>query len=101
MDTEIIRALLKEKFSKKPALMDSNQKAVDLGYDYAKAHFDCPLPIRLEAARQDEGFDSDRRQHRRGARLPVRRRHRRRVVSDYARDVVDGGVQELLPEIPA
>ena len=28
--------------------MDSNQKAVDLGYDYAKAHFACPLPIRLE-----------------------------------------------------
>ena len=36
--------------------MDSNQKAVDLGYDYAKSHFDCPLPIRLAAARQDEGF---------------------------------------------
>ena len=35
MDTEIIRALLKEKYSRKPALMDSNQKAVDLGYDYA------------------------------------------------------------------
>src|SRR5438105_3849938 len=33
MDTEIIRALLKEKFGKKPALMDSNQKAVDLGYN--------------------------------------------------------------------
>jgi 2-oxoglutarate ferredoxin oxidoreductase subunit alpha len=49
MDTEIIRALLKEKFSKKPALMDSNQKAVDIGYEYAKATFDCPLPIRLEA----------------------------------------------------
>ena len=49
MDTEIIRALLKEKFSKKPALMDSNQQAVDLGYDYAKSHFECPLPIRLEA----------------------------------------------------
>ena len=48
MDAEIIRALLREKFSKKPALMDSNQKAVDLGYDYAKAHFSCPLPIRLE-----------------------------------------------------
>jgi 2-oxoglutarate/2-oxoacid ferredoxin oxidoreductase subunit alpha len=48
MDTEIIRALLKEKFSKKPALMDSNQKAVDIGYEYAKATFDCPLPIRLE-----------------------------------------------------
>jgi 2-oxoglutarate ferredoxin oxidoreductase subunit alpha len=49
MDTEIIRALLKEKFSKKPALMDSNQKAVDIGYEYAKATFDCPLPLRLEA----------------------------------------------------
>ena len=48
MDAGIIRALLKEKFSKKPALMDSNQKAVDIGFDYAKAHFECPLPIRLE-----------------------------------------------------
>jgi 2-oxoglutarate ferredoxin oxidoreductase subunit alpha len=48
MDAEIIRALLKEKFSKKPALMDSNQQAVAIGYDYAKAHFSCPLPIRLE-----------------------------------------------------
>jgi len=49
MDTEIIRALLKEKYSRKQALMDSNQKAVDLGYTYAKTHFTCPLPIRLEA----------------------------------------------------
>ncbi|HXW04857.1 MAG TPA: 2-oxoacid:acceptor oxidoreductase subunit alpha [Vicinamibacterales bacterium] len=49
IDPEIIRALLKEKFSKKPALMDSNQKAVDLGFDYAMAHFACPLPIRLES----------------------------------------------------
>jgi 2-oxoglutarate ferredoxin oxidoreductase subunit alpha len=49
MDTEIIRALLTEKYSRKPALMDSNRQAVDLGFDYAAAHFDCPLPIRLEA----------------------------------------------------
>ena len=48
MDTSIIRELLKEKFSKKPSLMDSNQQAIDIGYDYAKAHFACPLPIRLE-----------------------------------------------------
>jgi 2-oxoglutarate ferredoxin oxidoreductase subunit alpha len=47
IDTGIIRALLKEKFGKKPALMDSNQKAVELGYDYAKKNFACPLPIRL------------------------------------------------------
>ena len=48
MDTQIIRTLLDEKFSAKKALMDSNQKAVDLGYNYAKEHFACPLPIRLE-----------------------------------------------------
>jgi 2-oxoglutarate ferredoxin oxidoreductase subunit alpha len=47
-DTEIMRALLTEKFGRKPALMDSNQKAIDLGFNYAKANFDCPLPIRLE-----------------------------------------------------
>jgi 2-oxoglutarate ferredoxin oxidoreductase subunit alpha len=48
MEPGIIRALLKEKFAKKPALMESNQKAIDIGYEYAKAHFTCPLPIRLE-----------------------------------------------------
>lgn len=48
IDTAIIRGLLGEKYGAKKALMDSNQKAVDLGYEYAKAHFDCPLPIRLE-----------------------------------------------------
>jgi 2-oxoglutarate ferredoxin oxidoreductase subunit alpha len=56
MDTEIIRALLKEKYSKKQALMDSNQKAVDLGYDYATANFPCPLPIKL--APMDKTKDS-------------------------------------------
>jgi 2-oxoglutarate/2-oxoacid ferredoxin oxidoreductase subunit alpha len=48
MDTSIIRALLTEKYSRKPALMDSNQQAVALGYDYASKHFACPLPIHLE-----------------------------------------------------
>jgi 2-oxoglutarate/2-oxoacid ferredoxin oxidoreductase subunit alpha len=48
LDTEIIRALLLEKYGAKKALMDSNQKAVDLGFNYAKQHFDCPLPIHLE-----------------------------------------------------
>ena len=48
IDTDLVRALLKEKFGRKPALMDSNQQAVDLGYHYAKRTFDCPLPIRLK-----------------------------------------------------
>jgi 2-oxoglutarate ferredoxin oxidoreductase subunit alpha len=49
IDDDVIRGLLEEKFGKKPALMESNRRAIDLGYDYAKAHFDCPLPIRLAA----------------------------------------------------
>jgi 2-oxoglutarate ferredoxin oxidoreductase subunit alpha len=49
METSVIRELLKEKFSRKPALMDSNQKAIDIGFDYATKQFSCPLPIHLEA----------------------------------------------------
>jgi 2-oxoglutarate/2-oxoacid ferredoxin oxidoreductase subunit alpha len=48
MDTEIIRALLTEKYSRKQSLMDSNRQAVDLGFNYAREHFACPLPIKLE-----------------------------------------------------
>ncbi len=56
MDTEVVLALLTEKFGRKPALMDSNRKAVDLGSGYATSHFECPLPIRLE--RMDATKDS-------------------------------------------
>jgi len=48
MDTEIIAALTREKYAAKKALLDSNEKAIALGYDYVKAHFECPLPIHLE-----------------------------------------------------
>lgn len=48
MDIEVIRALTKEKYSKKPALLDSNDHAVELGYNYVREHFACPLPICLE-----------------------------------------------------
>ena len=48
IDADVIRTLLKETFGRKPALMDSNQKAVDLGYEYARAHLSCPLPMHLQ-----------------------------------------------------
>jgi 2-oxoglutarate ferredoxin oxidoreductase subunit alpha len=48
MDTDIIRELLNEKYGAKKALMDSNQKAVDVGYNFAAENFKCPLPIHLE-----------------------------------------------------
>jgi len=48
LDLARIRELLGETYAKKPALVDSNMKAIQLGYDYAKANFACPLPLRCE-----------------------------------------------------
>ncbi len=49
MDLDVIRTLLAEKFSRKPALMESNRTAIALGYDYVAQHVPGPLTIRLEA----------------------------------------------------
>ena len=48
VDMGVVEQLLEEKFSAKKALRASNLKALKLGYDYAKDHFECPLPFRLE-----------------------------------------------------
>ena len=55
LDLEVIRALLAETFAKKPALVDSNMKAIEIGYRYAKEHFDCPLPTRIEGMNATAG----------------------------------------------
>jgi len=47
IDLERMRELLAETYAKKPQLADSNMEAVQLGYDYAKQHFNCPLPLRV------------------------------------------------------
>ena len=49
MDLKVIEQLLKDTFASKEKLVASNLKAIHLGYDYAKEHFECPLPIRVEA----------------------------------------------------
>ncbi|MGH7294374.1 MAG: 2-oxoacid:acceptor oxidoreductase family protein, partial [Polyangiaceae bacterium] len=56
MDMDVIAAMLDEKFSRKPALKQSNHKAIQLGYQYAKEHFQCPLPVRLR--KMDANKDS-------------------------------------------
>jgi 2-oxoglutarate ferredoxin oxidoreductase subunit alpha len=48
IDMDVVNALLDEKFAGKKALAESNRKALNLGYQYAKDHFECPLPFRLE-----------------------------------------------------
>ena len=47
IDMDVVSGMLAEKYGKKPKLLDSNHKAIRLGYDYAKAHFTCPLPFHL------------------------------------------------------
>ncbi|HET7450089.1 MAG TPA: 2-oxoacid:acceptor oxidoreductase family protein, partial [Gaiellaceae bacterium] len=47
IDMGVIDALLEEKFGKKRSVLDTNLRAVRLGADYARAHFDCPLPFHL------------------------------------------------------
>jgi 2-oxoglutarate ferredoxin oxidoreductase subunit alpha len=54
IDMEVVATLLKEKFAGKERLRASNQLALRLGSDYAKQHYDCPLPIRLETMHATE-----------------------------------------------
>lgn len=49
IDMTVIETLLHEKFARKKALLESNHRAIRLGYDYAKAHFTCPLPFHLRS----------------------------------------------------
>ena len=46
LDVEVIRALLTESYAKKPALVDANMKAMQLGYDYARS----TSPVRCRCA---------------------------------------------------
>jgi 2-oxoglutarate ferredoxin oxidoreductase subunit alpha len=48
IDMDVLKELLEESFSAKPKLIDANLEAVDLGFQYAKKHFPCPLDARLE-----------------------------------------------------
>jgi 2-oxoglutarate ferredoxin oxidoreductase subunit alpha len=47
LDLAQIRALLGETYARKPQLVESNMKAIQLGYDYARASFPCPLPLHV------------------------------------------------------
>ncbi|HEX5725538.1 MAG TPA: 2-oxoacid:acceptor oxidoreductase subunit alpha [Longimicrobiaceae bacterium] len=48
IDLEVIGGLIREEYGRKPKLVDSNFRALHLGYDFARQHFASPLPIRLE-----------------------------------------------------
>src|SRR3974390_12015 len=48
VDLDVISGLLSESYGKKPKLLDSNTKALRLGYEYVKANLQSPLPLRVE-----------------------------------------------------
>ena len=48
IDMDVVAQMLVEKFGKKKALFEFNNLAIKLGYDYAMANYDCPLPFHLE-----------------------------------------------------
>jgi 2-oxoglutarate/2-oxoacid ferredoxin oxidoreductase subunit alpha len=56
LDVERIRELLAETYAKKPQLVESNMKAIQLGYDYARQNFTCPLPLHVEKMSATDGY---------------------------------------------
>ncbi|QOC23862.1 2-oxoacid:acceptor oxidoreductase subunit alpha [Wenzhouxiangella sp. AB-CW3] len=49
IDGDVVRGLIEETFAAKKKLIEPNMQAIALGHDYAREHFECPLPVRAEA----------------------------------------------------
>ncbi len=47
IDMDVVRSLVEEMFASKTKLIPANMEAIELGANYAKEHFDCPLPLRV------------------------------------------------------
>ncbi|HJS47185.1 MAG TPA: 2-oxoacid:acceptor oxidoreductase subunit alpha [Gemmatimonadales bacterium] len=50
LDPEAVHGAISDQLKGKSALVEPNLEALGLGQDYARAHFDCPLPIRARSA---------------------------------------------------
>lgn len=48
MDFEVLTKLVGDQFKAKEKLIQPNIHALEMGYRYAKKHFDCPIGLRLE-----------------------------------------------------
>lgn len=55
LDRSVIDALVQETFARKPALIGANTEAIDLGFDYAREHFTCPLPTHVKTLDRTAG----------------------------------------------
>jgi 2-oxoglutarate ferredoxin oxidoreductase subunit alpha len=48
IDLDVMRSMLGESYASKKSLLDSNVRALEIGYNYALEHFQCPLPLRVQ-----------------------------------------------------
>jgi 2-oxoglutarate ferredoxin oxidoreductase subunit alpha len=56
IDLNTLKQLLEETFSNKQALIDSNLTAIQIGYNYAREQFNCPLSMRLSRLDKTAGY---------------------------------------------
>ncbi|MET0657871.1 MAG: 2-oxoacid:acceptor oxidoreductase subunit alpha [Steroidobacteraceae bacterium] len=56
LDLDVMRALLGESYGNKKSLLEANVRALEMGYQYAREHFKCPLPLRIEKMDATKGY---------------------------------------------
>lgn len=49
MDMQVLYGIIDDQFEKKPNLIPANVKALNIGAEYIKSHYETPLKIRIEA----------------------------------------------------
>ncbi|HUF74949.1 MAG TPA: 2-oxoacid:acceptor oxidoreductase subunit alpha [Longimicrobiales bacterium] len=55
IDEEVVRGMIEEKFAAKKHLLDANFRAIEMGRDYIREHYEYPLPIRLKPMNANAG----------------------------------------------
>jgi 2-oxoglutarate/2-oxoacid ferredoxin oxidoreductase subunit alpha len=55
VDPTVVAAALSERFEERPDLDRANQRAFELGFDYAESRLDCPLPFHVSRMRATTG----------------------------------------------
>ena len=55
IDTTVIKTLVEETFAAKKKLIAGNMQAIEMGFEYATEHFDCPLPQRVTSMDKTSG----------------------------------------------
>jgi len=55
IEMDVVKGIIADQFAKKPKLIPPNYLALELGANYVKKHFNCPLDIRVKRCNGNEG----------------------------------------------